>query len=137
MALAHGETFELYLWPTVLYAGIGATFGAMPTIVLQSVPPERSGQSSAINLIARTVGSAIGIQLAATFVTASVGASGVPTGGGYTAAFALAAAGGVVALLFALVIPKHAAPAAAGSALALGSLQTSSADVPATVPPSA
>jgi len=107
MALSHGHTFEMYLWPSLIYVGVGAAFGAMPTIVLQSVPPTRSGQSAAINMIVRTVGSAIGIQLAATIVTASAGPTGIPSDRGYTAAFALETAGGIAALLFALAIPRR------------------------------
>jgi MFS family permease len=107
MAFAHTETFEMYLWPGLMYVGLGATFGAMPTIILQAVPPELSGQSAAINMIVRTVGSALGVQLAATIVTASVGAGGNPTDRGYTTAFLVEAGAGVVALLFALAIPRQ------------------------------
>ena len=107
MAFAHTETFEMYLWPALMYLGLGATFGAMPTIILQAVPPELSGQSAAINMIVRTVGSAIGVQLAATIVTASAGPSGIPTNRGYTTAFLVESAAGVVALLFALAIPRQ------------------------------
>jgi MFS family permease len=113
MTVSHAHTFELYLWPAVMYLGTGATFGAMPTIILQSVPPERSGQSSAINMIIRTTGSAVGVQLAATLITASIAANGAPTDRGYTAAFALATAAGVVALAIAMVIPRRLAPASA------------------------
>ena len=66
----------------------------MPTIILQTVPPERSGQSAAINMILRMVGSAVGVQLAATIVTVSIGPAGAPTNRGYTVAFALATAAG-------------------------------------------
>jgi MFS family permease len=107
MTLSHEHRFEMFLWPAVMYIGTGATFGAMPTIILQAVPPERSGQSAAINMILRTAGSAIGIQLAATLVTMSVGPGGEPSDGGYTAAFALATGAGIVALVLALRIPRR------------------------------
>ena len=53
MTVSHEHRFEMFLWPAVMYIGTGATFGAMPTIILQTVPPERSGQSAAINMILR------------------------------------------------------------------------------------
>jgi MFS family permease len=107
MVAYHAQTWELYLWPTLMYAGSGFTFGALPTIILQNVPPGQSGESSAINQILRTAGSAIGIQVAATLVTISIGAGGNPTDHGYTAAFALCGCAGVVALAFLLVIPRR------------------------------
>jgi len=112
MTISHSHPFELYLWPAVMYLGTGATFGAMPTIVLQSVPADKSGQSSGINMIIRTTGSAVGVQLAAMLITMSVGRSGMPTEAGYTAAFALATGAGVAALALALAIPRQLTPAA-------------------------
>jgi MFS family permease len=135
MAVFHTQTFEMYLWPSLVYIGLGAAFGAMPTIVLQSVPPERSGQSAAINMIARTVGSAIGIQLAATFITASAASSGIPTEGGYTAAFALSAAAGTVAFFFALAIPRLAPPGRLLRTDGPREAAVALADAPATLPP--
>jgi len=116
MTVSHDHRFEMYLWPAVMYMGIGATFGAMPTIILQAVPPERSGQSAGINMILRTAGSAIGIQLAATLITVSVRSAGAPTDRGYTTAFALATSAGVVALVIALRIPRRLGPAPETSA---------------------
>jgi MFS family permease len=105
MAVSHTERWEMYVFPALVYVGIGATFGAMPAIILQAVPPELSGQSAAINMIIRTAGSAIGIQLAATLVTQSIGPSGLPADSGYTAAFVVSACAGVVGLMVALRIP--------------------------------
>jgi MFS family permease len=123
MAISHGHRIEMYVFPAIVYIGIGATFGSMPAIILQSVPSEQSGQSAAINMILRTAGSALGIQLGATLITTSIGPSGIPTDLGYTAAFAVAAGAGVVALALAARIPHGVAPAPqpAKSALAAGS----------------
>jgi MFS family permease len=89
-----------------MYIGIGGAMGAMPTIVLQSVPPEQSGQSSAINLVLRNAGTAVGIQLAATILTASLTSAGVPTDRGYTAAFGVATIGCLIAFVLSLKIPR-------------------------------
>jgi MFS family permease len=110
MTISHAHRFEMYLWPAVIYIGIGGAFGAMPTIILQSVPPERSGQSAAINMVIRAAGTAIGIQLAATVITTSETATGIPTDRGYTTAFALATVACVVAFLLALAIPRRLHP---------------------------
>jgi MFS family permease len=106
LALFHARTFELYLWPTLIYVGLGFTFATMPLIVLEAVPTERSAQSTSINMVLRNAGSSVGVQLAATLVTASVTASGFPTDAGYTHAFTLEASAAFAALLLALAIPK-------------------------------
>jgi MFS family permease len=107
LALSHATPVAVVLWTAILYIGVGGAFGAMPTIILQAVPPSQSGQSAAINIIIRMVGSAIGVQLAATIVTASIGVGGAPTDRGYTTAFALATAAGCAALIASLAIPRE------------------------------
>jgi len=116
MLFFHDRAFEMFLWPAVMYAGNGGTFGAMPTIILQSVPRGQSGQAAAINVILRAVGSAIGVQIAASLITLSIGPGGAPSDGGYQAAFGLFVAAGLVALAFALAIPHRRAPALAEQA---------------------
>jgi MFS family permease len=108
LVAAHGQRFELYAWPVLLYAGTGLAFGAMPTLILQTVPRALSGQSTAFNMIARNIGSSLGTQLAATFITASVLASGLPAEIGYTHAFLAEATAAGLALLVALAIPRPA-----------------------------
>ena len=115
MLLSHTQTWEMYVWPTIMYIGNAGTFGAMPTIILQSVPHEQSGQSSAINMILRTTGSAIGVQMAAALITSSI-SGGDPTDAGYTAAFGLSVGAGIVALAIALLIPRRPALAVEPSA---------------------
>jgi MFS family permease len=124
MLAAHSARWEMFFWPAITYLGNAATFGAMPTIILQSVPPEQSGQASSINMILRVTGSALGVQLAATLITVSIGASGAPTERGYTAAWALAVGAGLAALGFALAIPRRGTPAAEPKRVLLESAQT-------------
>jgi MFS family permease len=107
MTVSHTHEIEMYLWPALMYLGIGAAVGAMPAIVLQSVPASHSGQSAAINMVLRTAGSAVGVQLAATLTTMSVSPTGAPTDRGYTVAFAVATGAGIVALVVALLIPRR------------------------------
>jgi MFS family permease len=106
MTVAHHHRLEMYLWPALLYAGTGFAFGAMPTLILQSVPAELSAQSTAFNLVLRNVGTSFGTQIAATFIVASIGASGLPAERGYTRAFGLAAVAAGVATLLGLAIPS-------------------------------
>jgi MFS family permease len=107
VAVSHGHTYELYAWLMILYLGSTFAFGAMPLIILQSVPPELSGQSTSANVILRTAGSSLGVQLAATLVSLTV-VRGVPSERGYVHAFVLEASAAFAALLVALAIPAVA-----------------------------
>jgi MFS family permease len=120
MSVFHKATFELYLWPTLVYIGIGFSLAALPTLILSAVAPSKRGQATAINQIFRMLGSSIGTQLAATFIASSTGRSGLPAESGFTRAFALEAIGGCGAFFVALTIPgrraqkrRDAAPSAA------------------------
>jgi MFS family permease len=114
MAAFHDRTFELFLWPTLIYAGLGFAFATMPLIVLDAVPSDRSAQSTSINMVLRNTGSSLGVQMAATLVTASVAINGFPTDAGYRNAFVLEAAAAFLAVLFALAIPGRDKPRGAG-----------------------
>ena len=105
LALGHAGGTEIYVWATALYLAMGVVYGAMPSLILEAVPPGLSSQSTAVNIIVRYVGSSIGIQLAATFVSSSVGATGFPTDRGFTHAFILEAAAAFLALVAAFAVP--------------------------------
>jgi MFS family permease len=95
----------LYLWPLLLYVGAGFAFAALPMLILDAVPPQRRAEATALNMVSRCIGSGVGSQIAATFITASVGASRLPSGAGYTRAFMVGTVGAAGAMLVALAIP--------------------------------
>ena len=108
LAAAHGAKIDIYLGSTVLGLGIGLAFAAMANLVVQAVPQEQTGVATGINAIMRTIGGAIGAQLAAALVTAdtvSLGDLVLPAETGYTEAFAMSGVGAVVALLATLAVP--------------------------------
>jgi MFS family permease len=82
----------------LLGIGIGATFAAMPALIVANVPPERTGSATSLNQVLRTVGGALGSATAAT-ILASHHEAGLPfpAKSGYTTGFAAAAAICVVA----------------------------------------
>jgi MFS family permease len=110
MSLWHASRAEMFLWPTLLYAGIGFAFGATPNLIMQSVPARHTGQSTAFNLVLRNIGTSLGTQIAATFIVASIGASGLPREVGYTRAFAFQAVCAALACLLATLIPGRSRP---------------------------
>jgi DHA2 family multidrug resistance protein len=59
-----------FIWPGVLQGlGMGMIFVSLSTIAYQSLPPGATDQGSAVFNLARTVGSAAGISVAATVLT--------------------------------------------------------------------
>ena len=78
----------------------------MANLVVEAVPPDVTGVASAINAIMRTIGGAIGAQVAAAIVSGAL-ADGAryPAESGFTGAFAMSAAASAVALLVLLRDP--------------------------------
>jgi MFS family permease len=119
LALAHDTRLDIYAGSTILGLGIGLAFAAMANLVVSAAPQDQTGVATAINSIMRTVGGAIGAQVAAALVSAStvtVGALTVPAESGYTAAFVMSAVGALVALALAFAVPGSLRRRAGGGA---------------------
>jgi EmrB/QacA subfamily drug resistance transporter len=111
---------DIYLASGLLGVGVGFAFAAMANLIVQAVRPDQTGVASGMNTIVRTIGGAIGAEVAASILAANVLASGYPDKHGYTVTFALCAAVMGVGVLASLAVPGRrrslaaaAAPAAA------------------------
>jgi hypothetical protein len=92
--------------------GIGLAFAALGNLIVQAVPPSQTGVASGMNTVLRTLGGALGGQIAATFVASHM-VHGLPALTGFTSTFGMSAlflAGCVVA---GLLIPSPAPAVAA------------------------
>lgn len=122
LAVAHGEVWEFVLAGALIGVGISFAFSSMANLVVESVPQDDVGIATGINTIARTIGGAAGAAVVSTVLTARMlPGTIVPVESGYTTAFVIAAAVGVLALLAALAVPRRPHPqreAAAEPALA-------------------
>jgi hypothetical protein len=85
----------------------------MANLIVEAVAPHQTGVATGMNTIVRNVGGAVGSQVSAAIVAASVGVSGLPSEAGFTAAFATCAGALAVGFLVALAVPRPAAVAAA------------------------
>jgi MFS family permease len=108
LAFSHDRQFELYLWPTFLYLGVAFAFTATPMLILETVPADLRGQSTAANLIMRNVGTSVGLQIAATLIVSSSVGAHLVTERGFRNAFMLEASGAAAALICAFLIPRGA-----------------------------
>jgi MFS family permease len=106
LATENAEKWELLLASGLIGAGVGLAFSAVANLVVASVPPTETGVASGVNIIARTLGGAVGTQIAVSIVATTVGDTGFATRDGYVWVFAISAAMLVVAWLTALRAPS-------------------------------
>ncbi|WP_405145570.1 MFS transporter [Sphaerisporangium sp. NBC_01403] len=106
-ALAHDVAGAIYAGAAVLGVGIGFAFSSLANLVVAAVEPRQTGEATGINTIMRTVGGAIGAQIAATVVASDhLPGTSTPAESGYTAAFVMSAIAMGLATLVALAAPR-------------------------------
>jgi MFS family permease len=106
LALFHAHPWEFIVGGSLLGAGITFALAAMANLIVESVPQSEVGIATGINTIMRTVGGAFGAAGATAIIAAHTSASGLPTEQGYRVAFLASAAGGLLAIGAALLIPS-------------------------------
>ena len=102
--------YDLLVSSLLLGIGIGLAFAALGNLIVQAVPPYQTGVASGMNTVLRTLGGALGGQIAATFVAAST-LRGLPAQTGFTATFGMATVFLTACAAVALLIPAPAPPA--------------------------
>jgi MFS family permease len=108
IAAAHAERWEVYGANAVVGAGLGMALAAIATLVVQSVEPTKVGVAAGMNAVARTVGGALGTQIATTIVAGdTIAGTGLPAEGGYTASFIVCAAISAAAILTAALVRRQ------------------------------
>jgi EmrB/QacA subfamily drug resistance transporter len=110
LAAFHDARIDIYLASVLLGLGVGLALAAMANLVVEAVPPDVTGVASAINAIMRTIGGAVGAQVAAAIVSGSLSEGALyPAESGFTGAFTMSALGSLVALLVCFAIPSRSA----------------------------
>jgi len=104
IALAHAHPYDMLISAALLGIGIGLAFAALGNLIVQAVPPEQTGAASGMNTVMRTLGGALGGQIAATLIVDNT-AHGQPTVNGFVYSFWMAAGFLVVCTLAGLLIP--------------------------------
>lgn len=126
-AAFHAHRWQLVVFYAVGAAGVAIAFGAMPKLIADAVSPTETGIATGMNTVVRTIGSAIGAQVAVTLLAArTIPGTPVPAVDGFTLSLWLGAGASVIAAVFALMlrerpphahvttVPGAAAPGAAG-----------------------
>ncbi|MEU6477517.1 MFS transporter [Streptomyces sp. NPDC047017] len=102
-ALFHAREWQAVLGYAVIGTGFGFAMAALPKLIHDVAPPHAIATANGINTVARTVGGAVGSQLAAAVLASrTITGTALPAGSGFTLAFwiatGIAAAGAVYAL---------------------------------------
>ncbi|WP_249011207.1 MFS transporter [Conexibacter sp. DBS9H8] len=112
LSVAHSERWEIYLAGLLLGIGVGFAFASMANLIVEAVPQTHTGEATGINTIMRSIGGALGAQIAASIVAGHLNPrTGISTESGYTVAFAMSAVGVLVAFLASLLVPTRRAVA--------------------------
>jgi EmrB/QacA subfamily drug resistance transporter len=106
LAVAHRHPYEFLIAAALLGVGIGLAFAALGNLVVQAVSNHQTGAASGMNTVMRTLGGALGGQLAATFIAAHT-AHGHPTVTGFTDTFLMATGFLLVCLLAGALVPRR------------------------------
>jgi EmrB/QacA subfamily drug resistance transporter len=99
--------YDLVVSSLLLGIGIGLAFAALGNLIVQAVPPQQTGVASGMNTVLRTLGGALGGQLAATFVASNT-LRGLPELTGFTTTFAMATVFLTACAAVALLVPSPA-----------------------------
>jgi len=111
LAFTSRHPYDMLVSSMLLGIGIGLAFAALGNLIVQAVPPHQTGVASGMNTVLRTLGGALGGQIAATLVAAST-LRGLPALTGFTTTFAMAAVFLACCAAVALLIPSPALAAA-------------------------
>lgn len=106
LAVAHAQSWEIYLASALLGVGLGLGFSAMSALIVQAVPAHQTGIASGMNANIRTIGGSIGAGITASIVTSRM-VDGLPAGAGYTWGFAFLAIVTGVAIVASFLIPSR------------------------------
>ena len=111
LATWHDEPWTIYAWMVFMGIGLAFSFASLGTLVIQYSRPGETGVATGMNTIMRTIGAALGSQVAAAIISANtLPGTEIPVERGFTVAFAIGAAGALVALLPTFLLGRRPAP---------------------------
>lgn len=113
LAFAHSAVWMFCVGGAVVGAGYGLAFASLGQLVVAGVQPHQTGEATGFNTIVRTVGGAVGAQLAAVMLatTATAARGGLPSEAGYRDALLVFAAIALVAFVLAGFVRPRPTPA--------------------------
>ncbi|WP_019984216.1 MFS transporter [Streptomyces sp. Amel2xE9] len=103
MALFHAREWQAVVGYAVIGTGFGFAMAALPKLIHDVTPPHAIATANGVNTVARTVGGAVGSQLAAAVLASrTIAGTSLPAAPGFTLAFWIATGIAAVGALHAL-----------------------------------
>jgi MFS family permease len=105
-----GSPWELLVASSVVGAGVGIGYAAMPTLILDSAPAREAASAVGVNSLMRSVGTTLAAAVMATILTSSTTSlNGVPlpTQGAFQACFVVGAIAAFAGVAIAATIPRR------------------------------
>ncbi|MFD5765929.1 MFS transporter [Streptomyces sp. NPDC127049] len=114
-----GSTWGLLVVTLICNTGVGLAYGAMPALIMGSVPAEETASANSFNTLMRSIGTSvsaavIGVVLAQ--MTTTLGGHTLPSENGFRAAMLIGAGVALLASIVAALIPARHTPAAGAPA---------------------
>jgi MFS family permease len=109
-AFLHHEIWHVILVSTIVGIGVGFAYAAMPTLIMNAVPPSETAASNGLNSVMRTLGSTIAATLVGVILSSHLvisGTIGIPAAQSFTNVFIMGAGVAVAGVILALFIPKN------------------------------
>jgi MFS family permease len=102
------SVLDLVLVSSVIGAGIGLAYGAMPTLIMAAVPVTETAAANSLNTLMRAIGTSISSAVAGVILaqlTTSFGPAILPSQNGFRVVMAIGAAAALIALAVAAFLP--------------------------------
>ncbi len=109
----HTAVWHVVLVSTIVGVGVGISYGAMPTLIMNAVPPSETAAANGLNSVMRTLGSTVAASIAGlVLASGSVIRNGVaaPDDASYRTMFAVAAGVLLAGVVMAFLIPRRSRP---------------------------
>jgi MFS family permease len=106
------QIWHVILISTFVGLGVGFAYAAMPTLIMNAVPPTETAAANGLNSVMRTLGSTVAATIVGVILSTQVVQSdgvAIPTTEAFQLSFGLGAGVAVVGVVIALFIPKRKA----------------------------
>lgn len=105
--------WQLVIVSSVIGAGIGLAYGAMPALIMAAVPVSETAAANSLNTLMRSIGTSTSSAVAGAVLarmTVSFGPVSVPSQTGFRVIMGIGAAAALVALVITMFIPRRFIP---------------------------
>jgi len=112
------QIWHLVLASSIIGAGIGLAYGAMPALVMAAVPLTETAAANSLNTLMRSIGTSVSSAVAGAVLAAmtlSIGGASVPSQDGFRVVMAVGVLAALVALVVASFLPGRQTPERSGN----------------------